>query len=118
MTLTATIPARSAASTTIQSTPPVTGRRARSRFREPTATRSASADINFHRGAQPGGAGTRVRGGLGGRRADRLAGEQPKLGLASADADRQLRRAGAALRRGGEEPLHDAVLERVKADHR
>ena len=41
----------------------------------------------------------------------------PERGFLPAHADREVRRAGAAVRLGPEEPLDDPVLERVEADH-
>ena len=48
--------------------------------------------------------------------ADRAARDQLGLGLAAADADREVRRADAPARALGEEALHAPVLERVEGD--
>src|SRR5439155_4886668 len=51
-------------------------------------------------------------------RADRLPVQPPQLGLTTAHADGEGRRADAPALEPLEEPLHDPVLERVKRDHR
>src|SRR5579875_3952084 len=64
------------------------------------------------------GAGTGVVGDLTGRRSDRPAGEELRLGLPPADAHGKLGRTDAAPRALDEEALDDPVLERVERDRR
>ena len=52
------------------------------------------------------------------RRKQRLAGDKIEYRLLSAHAHRNVRRAGASVRECREDVLHDAVFQRVVADHR
>src|SRR5215211_7096496 len=132
-TFSATMPARSAATTTIQRTPPATRGRAAGRGRgRDSATGTvralgrgrgavraaavATSGVRPHGHPEPRRRGADVRGHLGGRRSHGLAGQEAKSRLVPTDADRKVGRAGATARLGGEEPLHDPVFERVEAD--
>src|SRR5262245_47678589 len=66
---------------------------------------------------EPGRSGTRVERRFAGARADRPRREDTQDRLVPANADGEVRRAGAASGLLAEEVLDDAVLERVERDH-
>src|SRR5919198_1507150 len=114
-TLSATTPASRIATNTIQTTPPATPRRACGfRFRAGARRRCRRG---LDGGAQPGRGGARVGGDFLRCRPDRPARLGTQRRLVPADADGEVRRAGATALLRAEEPLHDPVLERVEADH-
>ena len=134
-TFSATIPASSVATRTIQTTLPRGRGRAAARAARGAAPGAAavrgrlaaarrvrvaawpSARSSPHR--RPGAGAEAARGfcgGLGRRRAHGLARDEAKRRLLPADAHGKIGRARAAACLGGEEALDDAVLERVEAD--
>src|SRR3990170_8664425 len=127
-TLMATMPASKPPRAAIQRTPPASGRRStasdgtrEARGIDSVREVSTKVDIgglHLHRRAQASRPGARVDVHLAVRWPHGLAGEDSQLGLLPAHAHRELGRAGAAFRLLAEEALDDAVLERMKADHR
>src|SRR4051794_34928277 len=67
-------------------------------------------------GTQTRAPGSWVGGDLGVARCDRGTGDETESWIPAAHADRQLRRADAAAALRLEEPLDDAVLQRVVAE--
>ena len=78
--------------------------------RAPTSVRSCGEPLG---GTKPRAPRARVRGDLVVRRRERRPGHEAETGRLPADAHGRLRRADAAATLRGEEPLDDAVLERV-----
>ena len=79
---------------------------------------SSAALLELASGPQVSGLRSWVGGDLAGGRRDRAARQQLGLGVVTADAHREIRRADAAARAAGEEPLDAPVLERVEGDRR
>src|SRR5260221_11640411 len=73
---------------------------------------------NLRPHSQPRGLGARGAGNFGRRRANGAARRRTHRRLGTADADREVRRAGAALFLLAQELLDDAALERVERNHR
>src|SRR5581483_11660975 len=125
-TLTKTTPARRTPETAIQTMPAraCARRLARPRVagfaRRGAANGSASVSTKrlakLHRHAEPRRRGPRIARDLGRRRANRTPRRRPQHGLGPARAERELRRARAAVLLSAQEALDDPVLERVERD--